>query len=190
METKGNIRKNILRLRDELSEEERREKSKIIIKKLLDISKYKEAEIILAYASYKSEVQTEELIIHALKNGKKLYCPKVKGAEMEFYRITSMSDFVSGYKGIKEPKGSSKTRLDSAAITRGNHLMIMPGAVFDKEGNRIGYGKGYYDKYIEKHNRLYRAAICFEFQVQNNIPNGKYDKGSDIIITEESIYSF
>lgn len=188
MVTKELIRKEALRKRGNLTPEERRKKSNVIMEKVMSMPSYEKAEYLLTYISYKSEVGTDALIEYAWKAGKKIYCPKVTGEEMEFYQITSWDDLEVGYMGIREPGNDKKRLLCSENLYKGNHLMIMPGSAFDRERNRIGYGKGYYDKYIEKHAGLETIAVCFDCQLQEYIPTEKYDKRPDILITEKNIY--
>lgn len=187
MDKKGLIRKKALELRDGMSREERHEKSSLIIEKLISMPLYQEADNLLVYVNYKSEVETTGLIEHALKAGKAVYCPKVEGEEMAFYQITDMGELLDGYRGIKEPKGS-REKLFVNLNSDEKSVVIMPGSAFDRERNRIGYGKGYYDKYIEKHPELYMVAICFDCQLQEKIPADIYDKKPNLLRTESSLY--
>lgn len=191
METKILIRKNALQLRDRLAEQERMLKSKQIMQSVAEHSLYQNAENLLIYISYKSEVDTSALIEMAWKDGKKVYCPKVQGTEMEFYRIMSMEELEDGYKGIREPvaaieKSYTGNDFDSAKDSSG--LLLMPGSAFDKQRNRIGYGGGYYDKYLAKHPKLHTIAVCFECQIQKSIPSEPYDWKPQVLVTECNTY--
>lgn len=189
MDRKGPIRKKALQARDAMSEEERREKSGLIMNRFMRTPCYQEAEALLVYVDYKSEVETTGLIGCALNAGKKVYCPKVEGEEMEFYRIGDMSELVSGYRGIREPEGIGEKRFEQAMLSADKKaVMIMPGSAFDRERNRIGYGKGYYDKYIERHPGLYTVAVCFACQLQEQVPSDKYDRKPRILMTEWEDY--
>lgn len=188
METKECIRKKALMLRDRMTETERSRKSRIIIEKVMETPVYRRAEIILAYVNYRSETQTDIFIDHALKAGKRVYCPKVSGEEIDFYAIDTMKELTDGYKGIKEPPAHAERLLCDKDIREGKNMMLMPGCAFDKKRSRIGYGKGYYDRYLEKHRGLQTVAVCFECQVQEWIPSDEYDKKPDMIITEVTIY--
>ena len=147
METKRSIRNAVLKLRDHMGEKERKLKSKLIAEKVMSTIVYREAEIILSYLNYKSEVETEGLVNKALEDGKRVYCPKVNGDTMEFYLIRSIEDTEVGHMGIREPFPEEAKLLGEREISGGKCVMIMPGSAFDKDRNRIGYGKGYYDKY-------------------------------------------
>ena len=188
MGTKERIRKRALMLRDAMTETERNSKSRIIIEKVMETSVYRNAEIILAYVNYRSETQTDIFIKNALEAGKKVYCPKVNGEDMDFYAIDAIEELTDGYRGIKEPPVREEMLLCDKGIREGRNMMLMPGCAFDRERNRIGYGKGYYDKYLEKHPGLQTVAVCFECQMQEEILSDEYDKKPDMIITEENIY--
>ncbi len=189
METKRHIRKNVLKLRDELPQSVRQTMSRRIIGRLMDTDAYKEAGAILSYVNFKSEVETEELIAEALKSGKRVYCPRIDEENMDFYRITCMEELSEGYKGIREPMPEGNRLLSGRDISIQKCLMIMPGSVFDKERNRIGYGKGYYDRYLERYPQLPTIAICFECQIVEHVPAEVYDRKPAMILTEKMIYT-
>lgn len=189
---KKNIRKKCLSVRDEISLESREEKSDKIINSLCESEWYKNTNIILTYVNYQSEVITTKFMERALADKKQIFAPRVSGDVMEFYRIDSIGSLTEGYKGIREPVGG-KAFLDEIGSSdlngEGNlPLMIMPGAAFDREGHRIGYGKGYYDRYL---NRLidaginvYKIALCYECQLLDSIAHEEHDVCVDMIITE------
>lgn len=187
METKEHIRSRILALRDGMPEEERRRKSRGIMERVTQLPVYTGAELLLTYRNYKSEAATEELIIWALREGKRVYCPKVHGKEMEFYRMDSLDELTGGYKGIPEPAGERERLLTGKEIAAHHCLMLMPGSAFDRERNRIGYGKGYYDRYLERYPLIPTAAVCFACQLVKKIPAQPYDKRPDRIVTEETV---
>lgn len=195
MKLKKDLRKEILALRDTLTLEARIEKSRIITEKVIRHEKFQEADKVLLFASFRSEVDTTEIFKVAIAMGKEVYFPRVEGKEMEFYRIEKETDLIEGYRGIREPKGEASTRfaVNPKAGDAPKILVIMPGAVFDADGNRIGYGGGYYDKFllrlettIEQKN-LYKIALAFECQMveKNIIIKELHDKNPDIVITEK-----
>ncbi len=228
------IRKNILMLRDGVPVRDRETYNAEIRKNVLTHPVYFEAEIILAYASYKSEVDTAALIERALADGKTVFVPKVDGDEMEFWRITSMEDLREGYRGIPEPAESvsfpdwlarqykTEDVRDNVHETAHNAgmesvtgcrkgicrvMMWMPGAVFDQAGHRIGYGKGFYDRYLQRlacmteencgssadkeRKRpvmlLTASALAYRCQVLAQIPYEAHDIRPDLLITEEGV---
>lgn len=138
------------------------------------------AQNVLLFVSYGSEIDTTDLLQEALRMGKKVFVPKVCEDTMEFYRIDGMEELMEGYKGIKEPsrltperRYTEKERLEAGETV----LMIMPGACFDKKRNRIGYGKGFYDKYLSDKPDLltYTIAVGFSCQEFEDLPYEEND---------------
>ena len=185
MGTKNSIRKEKLLLRANLSQEERGSKDEAIRKKVLELSCVKEADTILCYASYQSEVSTDKLVCNFLQIGKKVFLPRVNGEEMDFCRIESMEDLTEGYKGIPEPsKECSVTYIPDKAVKA---VMIMPGCAFSREGFRIGYGKGYYDRYLDKCDMVERVALCYSLQLTDDIEPDAHDKKATCLVTEDEV---
>lgn len=184
METKKHIRKQILTVRDSIAENVRREKSQKIASAIIEEEHFKKAGYILLYSDYKSEVETKEIFFEAKKQGKVVCYPKVEGDTMTFYQVNQLEDLQEGYKGILEPKEEWPYPKEMQE----NSFLIMPGVAFDKDGNRIGYGKGYYDKFLQNHSSLYKAGICFAEQVVEHIESEAYDKKIDVLYTDKGIY--
>lgn len=183
MSTKQQIRKEILGIRRNLSPEYMEKSSLMITEKIINHPEYQEAKWIFCYMDAKGEVQTKYLIEHAWKNGKRVVVPKVEGKEMSFYEITGFSQLETGNFGIMEPV-STCIKVDSKDK---KSIMIIPGVAFDQAGNRIGYGGGYYDKYISSHSKMYKMAIAFSVQIVPQIPSEEYDIKMDCIITERGV---
>ena len=138
------------------------------------------AQNVLLFVSYGSEIDTTELLQEALRMKKKVYVPKVCGEDMEFYRIDDMDGLAEGYKGILEPININPDRryIEGERMVNGETvLMIMPGACFDKTRNRIGYGKGFYDKYLSDKPDLltYTIAVGFLCQEFEELPTTEND---------------
>jgi len=185
MVTKTSIRKEMLALRNQMTICEQESKSHIIAENVLKLPCVEQAENILCYAGYQSEVLTSELIDSLLSLGKNVFLPRVQGDEMDFFKISSYKDLTEGYKGIPEP---SKTCKETYAFEKKNDdVIIMPGCAFSYDGSRIGYGKGFYDRYLEKHDMVERVALCFSFQITENIPTDEYDKKASVLVTEERV---
>ena len=98
---------------------------------------------------------------------------------MKFYQITSYDDLEAGYFGILEPKEECKEVNVSE-----NSIVIMPGVAFDRKGNRIGYGKGYYDKYFSRYPEVYKIAIAFSMQIVDEIPADEFDIKANCVVTD------
>lgn len=198
---KRNIRKRILSLRNEMPLKHREENSNKILHILYGTERYKEAKAILAYVDYQSEVITTPLIIRASTENKQVFAPRVAGEEMEFYRISGMEDLAEGYKGIREPICGAgfmdgicayKALKEKALVEAKGVLMLMPGAAFDRDGHRIGYGKGFYDRYLKLLTdagiNAYKIALCYECQLLSEVPYENHDISVDMVITENGIY--
>ena len=185
METKSSIRKKMLSLRDGMSDKERIEHSNTITETILGLDMVSRARDILCFVGYKSEVITMELITELLHRGKNVYVPRVNGDEMDFYRIDRVNDLKEGYKGIPEPAETCKDIYTGEKPE--DTVMFMPGAVFAKDGSRIGYGKGYYDRYLAKYDIMNRIALCFSVQLLDDIPSDAHDKKASVIVTEKGI---
>lgn len=175
------IRKYILEKRNLLSQKEWKEKSQLICSRVVTHPFFLNADEIYCYLDYKNEVGTREIIERAWALGKKVAAPKIIGDEMFFFYIDNFQDLEDGYCHIQEPN-------TNCPANGKNVLVIMPGAVFDKTRNRVGYGKGFYDRYLEKNPTFHTLALAFMLQLVENIPADIYDKKPEIIITEDKIY--
>lgn len=191
METKKEIRKRILSERDKIPAEDRKIQNCKIKELMLESSCYRMAEVILAYVSYRSEVDTIELIGQAFADGKQVFTPKVAGDEMEFWQIDSLEDLQSGYQGIREPE-ETLSFLTYQKVHRDDRiLMWMPGVVFDMQRHRIGYGKGFYDRYLKSlakdaciDGKLTTIALAYQCQILAQIPYEPHDYRPDYLLTE------
>ena len=184
---KKEIRKQALQKRNELTKEYRTQANDEIYKRLITLESYRRAKVILSYVSYKSEVDTKKILEMAFKDGKTVAVPKVleRNGRMEFYEIQSLQELEVGYQGIEEPNIVGKSPIEPEAM-REHWLMIMPGAAFDSQGNRIGYGGGFYDRYLHRHPDVMETiAICYEIQMVEKIPTQAFDVRTDRIITEQ-----
>lgn len=181
METKKDIRTRILQKRRQMSLEEWGRKSTDIFKKLISSPLFLEADEIYCYVDYRFEVGTRQIIKKALELQKKVAVPKVQGTEMEFYYIDCFAQLQKGYAGILEPVTDRKAEGTSV-------LVIVPGSAFDRARNRIGYGAGFYDRYLRQHENYRTIALAFESQIVDTIPADPYDIRPDEIITEEHHY--
>ena len=186
---KKELRKQILDKRNTITKEEHKEKSNVINEKVIQYTAFEEANSVLLYAAFRSEVDTTNIFKSAISSGKKVYYPKVLGDEMEFYQVESEGDFDVGTWGILEPKAEERRKY--VPVYNEKVCMVMPGAVFDRKGNRIGYGRGYYDKYLMKIDQaeIYKIGIGFECQVVDIdiFPKEKHDVQLDAVITEIEI---
>lgn len=181
-ENKKQLRKRVLSMRNSLDKDNKNSFDREIFNKLVLSELYNKSMNIFIYISFGSEVETKDIIMKALDDGKKVYVPKINGEnnEMKAINIESLEGLVENSFGILEPISDveiSKEKID---------LIIVPGAVFDKEGNRIGYGGGYYDRYLEAiKDKKNKIALVYDFQIVDYIPSEVHDIKVDYIISNK-----
>lgn len=178
---KRDLRSKYHRQRDEVKAIERDEMSREITERLLSSSVYKNSKSIFCYCSMGSEVNTYGILKAALKDGKKVAVPKVLSDEgiMAAIKIANLNSLKPGRYNILEPVSNEEaTDVD---------LAIVPGLIFNKKGYRVGYGKGFYDRYLKGKNLL-SIGICFEFQITDLDFQNEFDIPVNYIFTEKSIY--
>jgi len=180
---KNLIRKQMKQLRADMTRTERFEKSMQIFEQFITVPEFKRADRIYTYVSMDNEIDTIMLIDYSLSLEKRVFVPRVSGKDMEFYEISDISELNPGYRGIYEPDINGKEPDYSRT-----GFMCMPGLAFDRSYNRIGYGGGFYDRYLSVENKLYKAALAYEAQLLESIPAQDGDVRPDMIVTEESIY--
>ncbi|SEP88914.1 5-formyltetrahydrofolate cyclo-ligase [Lachnospiraceae bacterium RM5] len=185
---KKELRKKYRNIRKNISKFERFKRSYKLYNNLKSaISSYDE---FLIYVSTDEEADTIRIIKYLLKNKKKVASPRIgEDNTMEFYYYDDIKDLsndnVFGNVYIKQPKPERK------CIPTKKSVIVIPGILFDYKGNRLGYGGGYYDRYLEKYRYLYRLAICYDFQYirdeKEEIETDEYDQKIDMIITDRTI---
>lgn len=186
--SKQEIRSKHLALRDELSNNDRTSKSNQILELLKKEEAFLKARIVLPYMDYRSEVMTTELVKELLADvSKRVFVPKVEGMDIQFYEITSLLELTAGYQGIREPAKDSRKLFSQQTLKEGNCLLIMPGAVFDRNRERLGYGKGFYDRFVQRFPEIPRAGLAFSCQIAAKIPVENHDKKADFVVTEKGV---
>lgn len=182
METKADIRKQYRMHRDSIPVSQRRDMDCSIFKNVIQHAAYIQAEKIYVYVSFGSEVDTQQILAHAWSCGKRVAVPKVLSKEkMEFYYIDSMEELKAGSWGILEPE-------EKDPVDAGEALVIMPLLAFDKQFHRIGYGGGYYDRFLAKHQEHQTMALAYSIQQAEYLPAESVDVCPNIIVTEEMVY--
>ena len=185
METKKELRKRILNIRNSMSIENVEKNSSIIIDKIVNTDIYKQSKVVFIYMDFNKEVMTSQLIKRMLSEKKRVVIPYTDTINTELIpsEITKQADLKLNSFGYYEPV--SIMPVDPEEID----LVIVPGVVFDKQLNRIGFGKGYYDKILIKLKpSAVKIAVAHEFQVFELIPTEEHDIKMDMIITEKSIW--
>ncbi|WP_096188415.1 5-formyltetrahydrofolate cyclo-ligase [Evansella halocellulosilytica] len=170
----------------QLSERERHTKTKKIHEQLYQWSGWHQADVIGTTISVGSEVNTYTLIEKCWQERKRVVVPKCEpnSKQLHFYHLTSFSQLEDSFYGLKEPNPDKCERIEPANI----QLLIVPGLVFDKSGYRIGYGGGYYDRFLAR-NHLETCALCYEFQMVHEVPHEDHDIPVRTIITESDLIS-
>ena len=176
---KREIRRMILRQRDGLSAETRKKGDILLTERILGHQWFYRSEYLLCYVNYGSEISTRDILRETLKAGKKVYVPKVladKEPEMAFFRIEALEELVTGYKGIPEPAGDTE-KYPYTPDRAEQSLMLMPGVAFDPFRNRLGYGKGFYDRFLADKAKLQQRTIAvgYRCQVLDELPAGPMD---------------
>ena len=185
METKKQIRTEILKRRSALSKDEVADKSRAICRKIVSCEQFVQAESILLYLDFNHEVETGLIWEKAQKMRKHVAAPRLIGSQMVFARIQSEKDLIPGKWGIPEPKKNCPVIREHDSRT----VVIMPGVAFDCSRNRIGYGGGYYDRYFAGYDSVYKIAAAYDLQIVEQVPAEPFDLKPDCIVTESHIYA-
>lgn len=142
----------------------------------LETEQYRRAKTIYGYLPYNQEVRTVPMLEQALRDGKRVAVPKVYGDEMKFIYLTDLSQVETGYAGIPEPVADGPVADDPTA------LVLMPGLAFTQKGDRMGYGGGFYDKFLAAEPGHPTVALCYEFQMVSQLPTEAYDIPVDCVL--------
>jgi len=181
IQTKKEIRKYIKNIKSLMDSQEVMEKSNRIQNLLMEQEEYKKAESIYIYVNYNQEVITTDIIKKSLSFGKNVYVPKIQKDVIKFHQIRSFEeDLALGSYEILEPMIELPDDLRDG-------LLIMPGLAFDMEFHRIGYGGGFYDKYLSLPNSHIKLALAYDFQILDAIATDEFDMKVDIIITQDLV---
>ena len=188
-ETRKTLRGGILAARDQLSPNERRWKNQAVTERLLALPGFAAARNVFVYVSFKSEVETLPLIEHCLQKGVRVSVPLTMPAEHRLlaYAITDPSrDLAPGYCSIPEPRPTLPL-VNPASI----EIVVAPGSVFDAQGGRLGYGGGYYDRFLHTAApQALRIGLAFDLQVVEAVPLESHDEQLDYLITETRTIRF
>ena len=184
---KENLRRYMLRLRDRQSIGEIEEKSRDIIDQVLHLHEYVRARGIACYVSKDSEVNTRFLIRAALDQEKRVLIPVVKKGDIElfFSEIKDLgSELAPGTFGILEPKPENVHPVSLDTVD----LIFVPGIVWDREGYRLGWGRGYFDRVIKNLPQHVRSAgLAFNMQLIGKVPRDQFDVPVDMVVTESRV---
>ena len=187
-DAKAALRETVLLRRDALPEGERASLSGRILRGILDLPAYQDSGVVLAYASFGTELRTDEFLRHVLDDGKVLLLPRVERGGLRLYEVWDVArDLAPGTWGIREPQPDRCPRADPGRVG----FALIPGVAFDRKGRRLGYGGGFYDRLISAGlpGRTPLVSGAFEVQVVDEVPVGPHDAPVDAVVTEEGIYA-
>ena len=181
MESKQQIRAVLKQKRDLLSPKQIQQLSAKICENLQNQDCFLQADTIYFYYPLNTEANMLLLAKKALSMDKQIAFPKVNGRNMDFYEVRSLTEFTEGTFHVMEPIGQRK-------ICKNDPLVLVPGLAFDAQGRRMGYGKGYYDKYFARYSECIKVGICYAVQIIDEVPTSQYDITMDAVATEQGIY--
>jgi len=183
------LRKKYGQMRREFTGEERKKAEKEVASRVLNLSAFKEAQAVMFFVSYQSEIDTIELIKSALALGKRVFVPFClpDTDDMVACEIHHFHELTYGKHGILAPAFSEKIMANSTELD----MVFVPALAFDRWGYRLGYGRGYYDKFLEHApNKIVTIGLGFSFQVTDHLPIEAHDKKLSMIITEKDSLHF
>ena len=173
---KQELRKEIRAKKRAMTQAEIEEKSSRLCRLFLESDAYRSAKSVYGYMPYNQEVRTVALLEQALRDGKRVAIPKCYDKQMRFIWMTDLSRVEKGYAGIPEPIEDAPVADDKTA------LVLMPGMAFDPEGHRIGYGGGFYDRFLAEEPHHPTLALCYDFQVLPRLETEEFDIPVDTVI--------
>lgn len=182
--SKKQMRSDKKNARGSLDPKIKNQMDKMIFDNLLSIDKFKKAEFVLVYISTQIEVDTKEIIEYCLETDKKVAVPKcIENYKMDFYLYNAETPMeVSGY-GISEPIADESCLVNN--FDADNTVCIVPGLSYDKSGYRLGYGGGYYDRFLSEHQNITTIGLCYSSDFMDKLITDKYDIAVDYVVTEK-----
>ncbi len=183
-EYKRNLRTFYKEKRNALTTEQKQKMDEAVLQRVKQLHKFQNAKLILTYVSTPIEVDTRALIRYALESGKQVAVPRCveNTREMEFYLIRSLEELKPRTFGVDEPEAveANKVKLFQ------NSVCIVPGLCFDRQGYRLGYGKGYYDRFLSNYHGP-TIGLCYHNCIKNKLIFGRFDRASDTVVTDRFV---
>ena len=173
---KQTLRRTIRDKKRSMTEAEIVQRSEALGRMLAATEVYRRAETIYGYLPYNQEVRTVPMLEQALRDGKRVAVPKCYGDEMKFIYLDDLSQVAKGYAGIPEPIADGPVAEDETA------LVLMPGLAFDPKGHRVGYGGGFYDRFLAREPNHPTLALCYDFQVLPALDTEAHDIPVDQVL--------
>ena len=173
------LRRQALARRRRLGAEERSRLATVVTERALALDEVTAARVVLAFASFGTEIATDALISRLLESGAAVLLPAVDGHRLRALPIASLEEVAPGYRGIREPVRRDLVAPEADAI-------FVPGIAFDVAGRRLGYGGGFYDRFLASAQGV-RIGLAFELQVVDEVPAASHDEAVDVVVTEERV---
>ncbi|MBR7092777.1 MAG: 5-formyltetrahydrofolate cyclo-ligase [Clostridia bacterium] len=182
---KSALREKYKAMRLSLDSDVKQNWDEAVTRRVLSLWQYRSCEWLLIYVSTPIEVDTHALVRQALADGKKVAVPRCvpQTRDMEFYRITSLEELVPGTFGVLEPEPSAQNLVQAPA----HALCVVPAFCYDREGFRLGYGKGYYDRFLFRYEGQL-IGLCYDNCMTGRLPHGRYDRCVSLVVTERRLY--
>ena len=174
------LRRQIREKKRAMSEEQIASASLRLGVQFICTQQYADARTIYGYLPYNQEVRTVPILQRALDDGKRVAVPKVYGDQMRFIYITGFDQLANSEMGIPEPIADEPVADDQTA------LVLMPGLAFDAQGHRIGYGGGFYDKFLAAEPNHPTVALCYDFQILPQLETDVFDIPVDLVLWEKT----
>lgn len=174
---KAELRDYIRRHKRAMTAEQITEKSDRLTEMFLRTDAYRNAKTLYGYLPYNQEIRTWRIMEQALADGKRIAIPKCYDrGEMKFIFLDDLTQVAPGYSRIPEPLDDSRVADDETA------LVLMPGMAFDRQGHRIGYGGGFYDRFLSREPNHPTVALCYDFQLLEQLPTEEFDIPVDLVL--------
>lgn len=161
------------------------EQSLMVQQRFLQSPQYRNAACLALYSSIHNEVQTEEVARSAIAAGKSLVYPRIKGEHLEFVLVPALTELAAGTYGVLEPQG--RELVPVAALD----VIVVPGVAFDRDGHRLGYGRGFYDRVLAGcREGCAKVGFAYDFQLVAALPAAQHDRKLSMLVTESSTLTF
>lgn len=186
---KTELRKQKLKLRESMSLSEYSAKSSLICNRIQQLLNHSKPPLILSYSPIKNEVNVAEVHHAAHKNSIPYAIPLINmnNRHMDFYITEPAHELTHNRFGIKEPTANDKHLVTQQMLKGKNVVCLIPALAFDLKGNRIGYGKGFYDHFLHKYPNIIKIGLAFEFQIVYEISHSPHDVPMDMIMTDKRV---
>lgn len=185
VDNKSDLRKKHKHIRREIPPYLKLSADRSIFQKLINLNDFINSENVFTYISTEIEVDTRNLIEYCFKNSKRVYVPRCEeGHKMDFYEISSLEGLEISKYGIPEPSPLKHKRFSGEY----KGVCIVPALSFDKSLSRLGYGGGYYDRFLSENGGLIKIGLCYECCIAEKIPAEEFDVSADIVVTENNIF--